>query len=237
MKNIKPLAFHLDPRTKVFLMIVVSIVALMGYQGMIFKIKPWYSLLPFLLYAMNGKIWSALKSCLIFLLAAFFDKWMFFLPDSGFWRDIVRLLAALISMFLPCFAMGSYIINTTKVSEYIAAMQNMHVSPKIVIPFLVLFRFFPTVKEEYYSIKNAMKMRGITLKNGPVAMLEYRFVPLIISLVKIGDDLSAAASARGLSANGKRTNVCELYWTIWDFLFILISLAVLVIFAFSLAIR
>ncbi len=45
-----------------------------------------------------------------------------------------------------------------------------------------------------------MKMRGIRFggKN-PFLMLEYRLVPLMVSVVKIGDELSAAALTRGLS--------------------------------------
>lgn len=36
-------------------------------------------------------------------------------------------------------------------------------------------------------------------------MLEYRLVPLMVSVVKIGDELSAAALTRGLGAPVKRT--------------------------------
>ena len=34
----------------------------------------------------------------------------------------------------------------------------------------------------------------------PFLMLEYRLVPLMVSVVKIGDELSAAALTRGLGA-------------------------------------
>ena len=78
-------------------------------------------------------------------------------------------------------------------SEFIGAMERMHLTEKIVIPLSVIFRFFPTVSEEYQAIRDAMKMRGIRFggKN-PFLMVEYRLVPLIVSVVKIGDELSAA---------------------------------------------
>ena len=41
----------------------------------------------------------------------------------------------------------------------------------------IVFRFFPTVKEEYYSINHAMKLRGISFAGDPIKMLEYRIVP------------------------------------------------------------
>ena len=78
----------------------------------------------------------------------------------------------------------------------------------MIIPFAVIFRFFPTVAEEYRSIRDAMQLRGVSWKNGPVAMVEYRLVPLIASMVKIGDELSAASVTRGLGGSAKRTNRC-----------------------------
>lgn len=80
---------------------------------------------------------------------------------------------------------------------------------------------FPTLKEEYLSIKDAMRMRGIRFGSNPVAMLEYRFVPLIISMVKIGNELSAAAMTRGLGSDIKRTNMCKIGFGIADIFFLL----------------
>lgn len=57
--------------------------------------------------------------------------------------------------------MGYYVISSTTVSEFTAAMKRMHVTDKIIIPFSVMFRFFPTVAEEAKAINNAMRMRGI----------------------------------------------------------------------------
>ena len=53
-----------------------------------------------------------------------------------------------------------------------------------------------------------MQLRGVNWKNGPVSMVEYRLVPLIASMVKIGDELSAASVTRGLGGPAKRTNRC-----------------------------
>ena len=91
----------------------------------------------------------------------------------------------------------------------------MHVSNKMTIPLIVMIRFFPTVYDESRAIGNAMRMRGIrlfslrTLKS-PVAFLEYRLVPLLVSITKIGDELSIAAVTRGLSTDTKRTCVATI---------------------------
>lgn len=90
----------------------------------------------------------------------------------------------------------------------------------------MMFRFFPTVGEEYSSIADAMRMRGIRFGGGkPSKMLEYRLVPLMISCVKIGDELSAAALTRGLGAPVKRTNICSIGFGAWDFFALLLCAA------------
>ena len=50
-----------------------------------------------------------------------------------------------------------------------------------------------------------------------------RFIPLMISGVKIGDDLSAAALTRGLENPVRRTNITKVGFTGWDLLAVLIA--------------
>ena len=57
----------------------------------------------------------------------------------------------------------------------------------------------------------------------PAALIEYRFIPLMISVVKIGDDLSAAALTRGLDNPVRRTNITKVGFTGWDLLAVLIA--------------
>ena len=91
------------------------------------------------------------------------------------------------------------------------------------IPLSVIFRFFPTISEEYHAIQDAMKMRGIRMGGrNPFLMVEYRLVPLMVSVVKIGDELSAAALTRGLGAPVRRTNVCRIGFHVQDVVAILL---------------
>ena len=87
----------------------------------------------------------------------------------------------------------------------------MHVPDGIAVSLAVVMRFFPTLKEEYSAINDAMKMRGIAFGGGKVSkMIEYRMIPLLFSCVSIGEELSAAAVTRGLGAPVKRTSPYEL---------------------------
>ena len=143
---------------------------------------------------------------------------------------LVRFFAQILTRMMPGVMAACYVVATTSVSEFIAAMERMNVSQKIIIPFVVMFRFFPTIGDENRSIQDAMRLRSIGWKRGPVAMLEYRFVPLIVSVVRIGDELSAAAVTRGLDGPIRRTNYCEIGFSTWDFACIAFLAAVLVLY-------
>ena len=50
-------------------------------------------------------------------------------------------------------------------------------------------------------------------------MLEYRFVPMMICSIKIGEELSAAALTRGLGSPVRRTNICNIGFRVIDICF------------------
>lgn len=141
---------------------------------------------------------------------------------------LVVLLVGLVLRLFPAFVMGAYIIKSTTASECITALGRMHIGRQITIPLSVLFRFIPTMQEESAAIKDAMRMREVQFGTkkfwqNPAALIEYRFIPLMISVVKIGDDLSAAALTRGLDNPVRRTNITKVGFTAWDLLAVLIA--------------
>ena len=137
---------------------------------------------------------------------------------TGTWNFILGAAVGIYTHMLPGFIMGYYLVSTTTVSEFVAAMERMHTPQTIVIPVSVVFRFFPTVKEEYTAIRDAMKMRGITTLRSPMKMLEYRVVPLMMSVAKIGEELSAAAHTRAWSATEADKYLQNWLWAFGHFL-------------------
>ncbi|WP_399553222.1 energy-coupling factor transporter transmembrane component T [uncultured Propionibacterium sp.] len=132
---------------------------------------------------------------------------------------LVNMIAVLLSGFVlrlaPAFAMAAYFVATTTASECVTSLSRIGVSRKVTIPISVVFRFAPTMGEEFRSINDAMRMRGIRLGakkfwRNPLMLLEYRFIPLVISLAKIGNELSAAALTRGLERPGAHTSIAKI---------------------------
>lgn len=201
----------LDPRTKMLLVITITSVMIGGGNGGYMNlIKPTLTVIPLILQLSEKKWRSALLYVTIYLMA-FLGELLLVPRVTGFLNFILVACCGIFSRFMPGIAMGSYLVNTTTVSEFMSAMERMHLSQKIAIPLSVMFRFFPTVGEEYSAIGDAMRMRGIRFGGKkPGKMLEYRMVPLMVSCVKIGEELSAAALTRGLGAPHKRTNICAI---------------------------
>jgi len=216
-------SISVDPRTKILLMIIVTTIMTAGSTvGIMYYIRLATLALPLLLLSIEKK-WNTVCRLLITYSILFLLEFKMFPVLSGLGFFILGALIGIYIRILPGFIMGYYFISTTTVSEFIAAMERIHVSSKIIIPLSVVFRFFPTIKEEYSYIRDAMRMRGINLCGSPVKMLEYRLVPLMISITKIGEELSASALIRGLGISGKRTNICKIGLRLFDILLILYS--------------
>ncbi len=214
-----------DPRTKLLLLVTMTIFVLGGAGGDIFdKYVPFFCLLPFILFILAG-CWKK-AVCYIILYAIFHVLAVYVMPQiSGIIGFLLLAFCGIITRFLPGILAGTYLIETTSVSEFSAAMGRMHVSDKLTIPLLAMFRFFPTIVDEFHSINDAMRMREIRFGRKNISkMIEYRIVPLLVCSAKIGEELNAAAITRGLGSNIKRTNLCRIGFKIWDYIVILICL-------------
>ena len=223
-------AVKFDPRTKLLLTVTMAIFVLGGAGGDIFdRYIPFFCLLPFVLFALAGHWKKAVGYMLLY--AVFYGLSMYTLPYvSGLIGFLLLAFCGIMTRFLPGIMAGAYLTETTTVSELSAAMSRLHVSDKLTIPLLAMFRFFPTIADEFHSINDAMRMRDIRFGGKNFSkMLEYRIVPLLVCSAKIGEELNAAAITRGLGGDVKRTNLCRVGFKIWDYIVILICLAPYVI--------
>ena len=220
----------LDPRTKLLMLITVtSLMLSTGNSGVMNIVKPVLSILPFALLLTEGKWKTAAKYLLLYAVCFALERLALY-RLSGLVSFLLLAVCSIMTRFAPGIMMGAFLIASTSVSDFIAAMKRMHVSEKIIIPLSVIFRFFPTIGEENRAIADAMRMRGIRFGGKhPGRMIEYRLIPLMISIVKIGDELSAAALTRGLGAPVRRTDICKIGFHAQDLVMIAVCLAAFVL--------
>ncbi len=220
----------LDPRTKLSVMITLVIFALGGTGSEIKTVRYAVialSVLPIILLLTSqqykkalffGIIYVTLKSAEIFLVPTL----------TGAALSVIGLCCLIFVRLMPGLIMGAYTLSSTTVSEFIASMHRMHIPQQITIPMSVMFRFFPTVLEEFSAINTAMKMRDIRLGGKHAGKLfEYRLIPLMVCSVNIGSELSAAALTRGLGTSTRRTNICRIGFHIQD---VVILLSVFIVY-------
>ena len=229
------MSLKLDPRTKLYMIFVVSAVVMMSATTpFLWGVRLTMTIIPILLLIAEKHYAAAFRFLILYgtallLLFGFLSE-----HSKGFLSAFLVGYCSIIVQFIPALITAWYVVRTTKIGEFVCAMQKMHIPDGITISLAVVMRFFPTIKEEYTSIRDAMKMRGIMLGGGNVVgMIEYRMIPLLFSCVNIGDELSAAAVTRGLGGKVKRTSVQTLRIGAADILLILLFTAVLAIFVVS----
>ncbi|MBR1384134.1 MAG: energy-coupling factor transporter transmembrane protein EcfT [Ruminococcus sp.] len=228
MADVENRGLVLDPRTKLFVIITLVVFALGGTGSDILSVRYAaiaISLLPIILLITAGQKKKALLFGLIYGSIKLAE--ILFVPKvTGAALTVLGICCMVFVRLMPGLIMGAYMLSTTTVSEFIAAMHKMHIPQQITIPMSVMFRFFPTVLEEFSAINAAMKMRGISLGGrNSGKLIEYRLVPLMVCSVNIGSELSAAALTRGLGTKVRRTNICRIGFHIQDIAVLILAAA------------
>ena len=139
----------LDPRTKIYLLLTVTTFMTAGSGILIDNyIRPLLALLPFFMLLISRRWKATATFALTYAILYLLELTLLPLLD-GVWQFLLGGMVGIYTYILPGFVMGFYLIDTTSVSQFVAAMERLHVPQRIVIPVSVVFRFFPTVKAEY----------------------------------------------------------------------------------------
>ena len=160
--------FHLDPRTKLLLLILFSVVVMIDVtDGPAYIVRAIMTYIPVVLVCLEGKPHVGARFTVLFILAT----WLMEITQEnigGIAGMLILFLCYMITQFAPTMIMVWYCISTTKISEFMAAMNRMRLPQGLAISIAVMMRFFPTLSEEYRSIRDAMRMRGIAFGGGKV---------------------------------------------------------------------
>ncbi len=222
---------NLNPITKILCILAVNIVITFGVNVMMELVM--LASVSALFWA-NGKWKKSIRYILIFLFLLFGDKCILPLISAAWLSTLSCLVFIAFRKFFFCIMAADFFISTTEINVMIASMEKLKIPEAIIIPLAVLVRFFPTVKEEWNHIRAAMRMRNIGTGVGqillhPIETMEYIIVPLLFSTVKIGEELAAAALARGLGMKKRRTNLCRVSFKAADCFVMICSVTVVIL--------
>ena len=192
-----------DLRTKLILLIGANILIFLGFDWIYQSLITLFFLV---IIISDGYKKSAIKYILFFVISVVLEKSLAYF-NMNFLSNLILFILAIGRKFLPCIIVGKWILN----SSAVATLQKLKLSKDSLIMISVIFRCLPTIKDEWSHINMAMKTRGINfnlinLIRKPTLIMEYFFVPLFVSVIEIGDELSQSAIIRGLDAPVNKTS-------------------------------
>lgn len=219
----------IDPRTKVVILLLCVLSATMAPSMR-------YEMLLVLLIACFGiacrKVRYSVIGALVY--AAIYFITIAALNTHGSVQVMLIAFLGLVHKVYPCGILSGIIISTTKVGEFLSAMNRSHISKKIVIPVAVMLRYVPTIREDWHFIKDAMRMRDVSpsLKSfltHPGMTIECIYVPLMMAASKTADELTVASITRGIENPKPRTSYVEIGFGIADLITVVIFLIIFLV--------
>ena len=203
-----------------------------AFSGMVHVQELALFLLCELTILLCGRWKYALKVCITFIFMFLCDLYVVG-QLTGVPQYAAMLFCHILRFMLPLLASFYVVTKTSTVGEYISAFMAMRLPGEVIVPLAVMFRFVPTVQEEWNAINQAMRLRGLApnWKNillRPLDMMEFMLVPFLLQCSNIVDEMSAAVMARGFDKNHPRTSYIEVKMKILDWCMVMVALGLTV---------
>ena len=132
---------RLDPRTKLLILAVTSVSVFMNKS---IAVECVLAGIPLVLLSVSGNLKRTLKCAAFFLTLLLIQ--LFIVPRLPVtFGGIVYMFAVYIRKLLPCFMLGSFLIATTSVSKFLAAITKLRLSKGLTIALAITLRYFPTM--------------------------------------------------------------------------------------------
>ena len=216
---------RIDPRTKIILIAITLLFSIFIPTG---TYTCLWVLLITTLGILLGRVRKTIRTAIIFAVLWFISLYLLPLLSGSAYISLMVWLG-LVFKCDPCCMMASVVIGTTQMGEFMAAMSKWRIPRSVVIPLAIIFRYIPTLKEDWSHIRDAMAFRGISfsplcfIKN-PGAVIDALYLPILVTACKSADELAASAITRGIENPGQRTNRLTLEFGITDGIVLLVFL-------------
>lgn len=220
----------LDIRSKVFLLLFANYILLRRLFGLYEFI---FVALMILLFLLAKKIKKAIIYLSMFIVLYIIDQYFFhFFTDNA--SSFLSVLAIGGRLMLLTFMAGSYLISTTSTHQFIVGLRKWRISEKLLLTFAVMMRFFPTIKRNYFLIKQSLMLRGKFIKISdfvfrPIQFYENITVPLLMSASRSANDLIIATLAKGIKVQKKSTSYIDVKMKWMDYIVIIFVVGMIVI--------
>lgn len=129
---------------------------------------------------------------------------------------ISAMFPSFISMIVrvfPVYLLMKLMNDKTPMNELLYSLEVMRIPKSLSIPLMVVYRYIPTILQDFGYVNESLKMRGLNLSPANmghlIRTLENYIVPLLSRSEKLSEELAAASLCKGLSINRKRSCCTE----------------------------
>ncbi|MBD3352282.1 MAG: hypothetical protein GF364_12415 [Candidatus Lokiarchaeota archaeon] len=223
--NKETLIHKIDPRTKLILVLVYTVLIFL-FQPIMFQLIFLFSILPFVVLSnLSRNLVKSIKgmSFLFFFIL---------IINTLFISFSVALEISL--RFVNLIIVFSIIFQTTPPDDITQALTKMHISYNIAFSLSLAFRFIPTIAKEVTTITQAQKSRGLQIrKGGVIQQLQNLFpllIPLILNSIQRAYFVAESLESRSFGATGiEKTYLYPIKLKRVDYLLIILMIMMLVL--------
>ncbi len=192
--------YESDPRVLFILMFFasLSVVVLKG------EFQLYFLLIMFLVYFIYERF-NVLKYFLIAcsLYGVSFLVYMY-LSHTGF--RFIGMFSMIGFRLLPVMMVSSLLFNIPT-GSLMAFLYRCHIPLSVRLGVVVALRFFPDAKQQIKYVRNAIKIRHLSLSLlHPIRSFEYLIVPIMHKSLKIATEMSASIMTKGIEFDGIKTS-------------------------------
>lgn len=142
----------------------------------------------------------------------------------------VVMLSYMAQKFVVLSLLGISLSKLASMQDLLAALQAMGAPQAVLIPCMVVLRFFPTIRRDASHLMESLKTRRVLAGGGyalrhPALTCELLVVPLLMRSVRVSDELAASALVRGLGGEIRPTMLHSLSFGVKDAVVTALTLA------------
>ena len=142
----------------------------------------------------------------------------------------VVMLSYMAQKFVVLSLLGISLSKLASMQDLLAALQAMGAPQAVLIPCMVVLRFFPTIRRDASHLMESLKTRRVLAGRGyalrhPALVCELLVVPLLMRSVRVSDELAASALVRGLGGETRPTMLHSLSFGVKDAVVTALTLA------------
>jgi len=223
-KHKKTLIHALDPRTKLYIALVLSILSLI-FVELIPLLILFLIVVPLIVIAKSLREWlRTLKGLTILIL---------FIGVINAIFNSVNFALAMIIRLITLMSAFSIFFLTVHPDDLSQALIQMRFPFSFAFAMSMAIRYVPTIAKEAQTIREAQMSRGLEFEKGSFIQRIKNFIPIIIPLIitsiRRAIEIAESLESRGFGATKKRTYLYVLKLSIKDYIALALFTSILIV--------